>query len=352
MRKYVDYIVVGGGISGCVLSYQLLAHGADVVMFDLPEKNKSSRVAAGLWNPLVLKRMKKVWRADEMIDELYGVYPAMEAWSGQSFFTPLPLRRLFSSAGEQNAWMELSEHPGFCTYLQPQIHEVPSPLKGSHGSALTNKTGRVDVPAMLDAVQQKLASDGMFRKETFDWDSVVDTVEGVSYRDHIIAHRIISCEGIDASLTPHSLGIDGFSPAKGEVLRVKFDQNLRRECVHSKHFILDEGDGTATVGATYAWDGFLSGATEEKRNELERHIQSTVDGNYTLIDQLTGVRPATKDRRPLVGPHPHKAKTYVFNGMGSRAILMAPLLAKELAHHLLYGVALSSEIDPRRFVKE
>jgi flavin-dependent dehydrogenase len=60
--KYVDYIIVGGGISGSVLSYTLMKYGASVHVFDLPEENKSSIVASGLWNPVVLKRMKKVWK--------------------------------------------------------------------------------------------------------------------------------------------------------------------------------------------------------------------------------------------------------------------------------------------------
>jgi len=84
--KYVDYIVVGGGISGSVLSYTLMKYGASVHVFDLPKENQSSVVASGLWNPVVLKRMKKVWKADEMMETLQRVYPAMENWTGKKFY--------------------------------------------------------------------------------------------------------------------------------------------------------------------------------------------------------------------------------------------------------------------------
>lgn len=57
--KHVDYIIVGGGISGSVLSYTLMKYGAAVQLFDCPEQNLSSNVAAGLWNPIVLKRLKR-----------------------------------------------------------------------------------------------------------------------------------------------------------------------------------------------------------------------------------------------------------------------------------------------------
>ena len=78
--KYVDYIVVGGGISGSVLTYTLMKYGASVHVFDVPQANKSSIVASGLWNPIVLKRMKKVWNADAMIESLQAVYPHVAMW--------------------------------------------------------------------------------------------------------------------------------------------------------------------------------------------------------------------------------------------------------------------------------
>ena len=98
--KYVDYIVVGGGISGSVLTYTLMKYGASVHVFDVPQANKSSIVASGLWNPIVLKRMKKVWNAEAIRESLQAVYPAMENWTNQKFYEPLPIRRFFHNAGE------------------------------------------------------------------------------------------------------------------------------------------------------------------------------------------------------------------------------------------------------------
>ena len=113
MSKHVDFIIVGGGISGCVLSYMLMKYGANVMLFDLPHENKSSSVAAGLWNPIVLKRMKKVWRADAMIDELNKTYRDIEKWTEIQFFDPISIRRVFHNASEQNIWTELCDSPGF-----------------------------------------------------------------------------------------------------------------------------------------------------------------------------------------------------------------------------------------------
>ena len=51
----------------------------------------------------------------------------------------------------------------------------------------------------------------------------------------------------------------------------------------------------------------------------------------------------------MVGPHDHLQHTWIFNGMGSRAVLMTPWLAKVLVEHFMYGSELLKECLPSRF---
>ena len=168
MQKHVDYIIVGGGISGCVLSYTLMKYDASVVVFDLPENNKCSTVAAGLWNPVVLKRMKKVWKADDMMDELHAVYPDMERWTASQFFDPIAIRRVFHNAGEQNTWMELCDSPAFSPYLEDSISPLPEGVVGEFESGQMKGTGRLNVPGFMEAVHAALRKEDGFREERFD----------------------------------------------------------------------------------------------------------------------------------------------------------------------------------------
>ncbi len=347
MKKHFDYIVVGGGISGCVLSYTLMKYGASVIMYDMPKENKSSAVAAGLWNPIVLKRMKKVWKADEMIDELHAVYPDMEEWTSSNFFDPVSIRRVFHNAGEQNTWMELCDSPAFSPYLEGCISPLPKGVIGAFESGRMKGTGRLNVSAFMEAVHEALRKENGFREERFEWDAVFRDTEGIDYKD-VRAHAVISCEGAQMALKEHALDQDGFSPVKGEVIRVKLDKPLENECIHQKHFMLSEGKQEVTVGATYAWDGFNDGPTLAKKEELEAHVDKVWNGTHNTLYHLSGVRPATKDRRPMVGPHALE-HTWVFGGMGSRAVLMAPYLAKVLVEHFMYGTDLLAECLPSRF---
>ena len=167
--KHVDYIVVGGGISGSVLSYTLMKYGAAVQLFDCPDKNLSSNVAAGLWNPIVLKRLKKVWRADEMMEELSTLYPSMEQWSKASFYQSIPIRRVFHSPGEQNNWLGLTSNAAFAPYMEDTIAPLPEGIIGQHGSAMMKQTGRLHVNTMTKAVASQLSSQGYYSEEKFDW---------------------------------------------------------------------------------------------------------------------------------------------------------------------------------------
>ena len=59
-----------------------------------------------------------------------------------------------------------------------------------------------------------------------------------------------------------------------------------------------------------------------------------------------------KDRRPMVGVHAKHSQLSVLNGLGTRGVMIAPTVAKNLFHHLEYGEKLDQEIDIKRFVKK
>src|SRR5258706_5849421 len=73
----VDHIIVGQGLAGSCLAIQLLNRGKKLVVFDEPEKNRASTVAAGLFNPITGKRMTKSWMADEIFTYLFQFYSAV-----------------------------------------------------------------------------------------------------------------------------------------------------------------------------------------------------------------------------------------------------------------------------------
>src|SRR5690606_5670358 len=82
----VDFLLIGQGIAGTLLSYRLIGAGKKVYVIDQPGKNNSSRVAAGLFNPVTGRKMVKTWDADLIFPEIKHLYQQMEKALGCRFF--------------------------------------------------------------------------------------------------------------------------------------------------------------------------------------------------------------------------------------------------------------------------
>ena len=77
-----------------------------------------------------------------------------------------------------------------------------------------------------------------------------------------------------------------------------------------------------------------------------------LDTPFQIVAQAAGIRPAVKDRRPMVGVHPQFSNLVVLNGLGTRGVMISPTIAKNLFHHLEFNEPLDLEIDIKRFDKK
>ena len=66
----IDFLLIGQGLAGSALGYRLKKAGKKIKLIDLPSENKSSRVAAGLYNPVTGRKMVKTWNADLLSPEI------------------------------------------------------------------------------------------------------------------------------------------------------------------------------------------------------------------------------------------------------------------------------------------
>ena len=111
-----NFLIVGGGIAGCSLAYQLAQKGCQITVFDTGN-NVSTKVAGGVMIPLVFRRMTKSWRVDDFLPYAKQFYGELEATSNQKILYPMALRRFFSSNQERNYWLTRQNTPEFSTYM-------------------------------------------------------------------------------------------------------------------------------------------------------------------------------------------------------------------------------------------
>ena len=89
------------------------------------------------------------------------------------------------------------------------------------------------------------------------------------------------------------------------------------------------------VGATYNRIDFTDALTEQGQAFLKIKINEVLNVDYEIVSSVAGVRPTTKDRRPLLGLHPKNPSIAVFNGLGTRGVLQGPSLSNELCDFLI-----------------
>ena len=78
-------------------------------------------------------------------------------------------------------------------------------------------------------------------------------------------------------------------------------------------------------------------------------LKDIIDCSFEVVNHKAAIRPTVQDRRPLLGVHPIEKNIYVFNGMGTRGVLMGPLLAKWMYNFVVGEKKLWPEIAIDRF---
>ena len=93
-------LVVGLGVAGATLAWQLMWRGAGVWVVDPRDPNTTSRAAAGLITPITGKGMAMSWRFPELWARGLKFYQQLAAETGEEVFHACPTVRLFASAAE------------------------------------------------------------------------------------------------------------------------------------------------------------------------------------------------------------------------------------------------------------
>ena len=347
-HQSIDYLLVGQGLAGSVLSYHLLAQGYSVRVINAAHHRASaSQVAAGLYNPITGRKMVKTWRADEVFPYLESFYPALEQRLSASFFHPIPIYRPWGGAEAQNDWSTQADNISFARYVQ-QV--TPGGAYGTFvhdplGGLLLRHCGYVNVPALLIAYRTYLLDQGSYEEAVFEPSQLTIKQNHVTYGSWR-AHRIIFCDGASGAQNPF-FGWLPFRPVKGEMLLIKPEREL--PVVFNRGvFVIPQG-ATCKVGSTYDHRDLNDTPTEGGRQTLTQKLDQLLRIKYDIIDQWAGVRPATQDRLPLIGYHPEHEPLAIFNGFGTKGVSLAPYFAQHFVHCLAKNQPIDEAVDVRRF---
>lgn len=343
----VDYIVVGLGLAGLAFVEELIAANKTFIVYE-DDSQTSSLVAGGVYNPVVLKRFTPVWKGDEQIQTALPFYKRLEEKLEESFDIAFNTKKSFKSIEDQNNWFEACDKPLLSKYMIPQIvKENYNGVIAEFGFGELKGTGRIDTEKLVLAYRNYLKTLSSIVFEKFEYDSIEFGENSISYKNVEIS-QIVFCEGFGVKQNPFFNQLP-LKEAKGELLTIHAPELDINFLLKSTLFVLPLGKHHYKVGATFNWKDKTSEPSNEGRSELIEKLKKVITVPYTIINQTAGVRPTVKDRRPLVGIHQNYLKLAILNGLGTRGVMIAPTVAKNLFNHIEKGEELDREIDIKRF---
>ena len=346
----IDYLIVGCGLAGISFAEEALKHNKTILVLD-NDSQSSSKIAGGLYNPVILKRFSEVWEAQSQLVTMNAFYAQLKPRIEQQLDYKMPILRKFFSVEEQNNWFAASDKPNLAPFLSTELHfKAYKGIQADFGYGEVMHTGYVDTASLLSAYRDYLTNNNWFRLEAFDYSEVVVQEDYVQYKD-IQAKHLIFAEGFGLHANPffNHLPLDG---TKGELFIIKAPGLDLDVIVNTSVFILPLGNDLFKVGATYNWKDKTDLPTEDGKIELVSRIREIIDCDFEIVSHFAGVRPTVRDRRPIVGTHAEHDRIHVLNGLGTRGVMLGPAMAKVLYDWIENQIPLVKEIDIQRFANK
>jgi D-amino-acid dehydrogenase len=359
VSERVDVAVVGAGIVGLSLAYELACLGAAVAVVDAGHAGRATDAGAGilspatsmeadpaLWPflrgcgahyPLLLGRLAADGAAVEGAD--YGVCGSVNVVlraHENEWFAPFADMALRRSPGEV---AEIG--PGDATALFPPLGRVHRAL---HAPGAARVDGR--------GVAAALRAAALARGVVFVDGQAVGVAEGagaeglrhasslrVEGRDAVVCGALAVAGGAWSAAIGEWLGCAlPVGPTKGQIVHLGVDGDTGSWPIVQPlltHYLVPWPGGRVVCGGTFeSGAGFSTTPTASGISELLREGLSVAPGlaGAEYRETRVGLRPMSADDRALVGRLTGWANAFVATGHGANGLLQGPYSGRVLAH--------------------
>ncbi len=339
----VDVLIVGQGIAGTVLGETLVQKGQKVRYIDQGHQKSSSIIAAGMYNPMGFKRVNKTWMIDDLLPFSQNFYQQLSEKLAQNFIRTYDILKFFATESYKEMWDKSAEHIEYIS--TSEITHSNELINNDFGYGRVVNCGRLELKRMLVQYRQHLIAHNNLQEEAFT-KNLLD-IEAGSYGDTQFNY-LIFCQGHEGCENTYFNHLP-LQKTKGELLRIKSRNLKSANLLNRGFFIVPVGNDQYDVGSTYNWADQTIKPTADGRDQILSKLRKLYKGTFEVVEHRAGLRPTVVDRRPLIGMHPVHNKLGIFNGLGSKGVLLAPFFANQFAEHLLQKRSLNPEVDINRF---
>jgi len=340
----IDFLIIGLGLAGSLLAWQLIQSGHKVIIIDKGLEN-ASQVAAGLINPVTGMRFVKSADIDTLLPVAKQLYTELADFFQQDFYIEKPMLRIFNSDKERINCEKRAINPDYQLYLG-DTHRIINPLNTPFGAVTQRQTGYLLTRPLLRCLTDFFIANNSYQQAAFD---VVDMqLSPALCWQGIFPTRIIFCEGYHAMHNPYFSWLP-FQPVKGEILTVTHYHQLPDAILNYGQWLLPLNSQQARIGATFDWQDLNNQATELGKQTLLNGLKMLLaDFDHEIVAHQANVRPCTLDKQPFIGFHPQHPQLAIFNGFGAKGSLQIPWHSQHFARVLMDNGTLHSSTNIQR----
>ena len=349
-----EIVVIGGGVIGCAIAYELAKAGERVTLL---ERNALAQEASWASAGIISSPgpgtgefgLRSFRRYPTLIAEVEATAGMRVGWNqtGETALIgadndPRPLQDVMEwqrGHGLHVEWLEgaaLREHePVLSPHITAAIYE--------------HDAGSLRVHMMAQALARAATNYGATIREytpALGLETTGDRVTGVRTPDGIVgADMVVLAAGAWSKGIGDLAGITvPTMPVHGQMMAIADPpMPLRTVVAGGGMYLLPRADGTIAVGATVDDTGFAKRVTPTGINELITlvdHFAPALNG-ARLVESWSGLRPGSADGKPIIGPAPHRDGLWIATGHFRGGALLAAATGELVAAGIRTG-----EVDP------
>ncbi len=343
----IDYLIIGQGISGSFLSWNLIRAGKRVLVIDEYQPFAASRVASGIINPVTGRRIVRTWMIDKLMPFAQQAYEDFGEDLGVKVADNIDMLTFHTTQQMINAWYErIEEGEDYLQHVR-DTKEYEKFFEIAHGIGITAPCMLVSLQKLLPAWREKLIDSDSLIASPFDIKDCAVTNSGIVYKN-IHAEKLILCNGVSGFDNEYFNRLP-YALSKGEAITV-YIPGLPETVIYKQGMnLVPLGDGLFWIGSSFEWEFEHDQPTAIFRARVEELLNNWLKIPYEMKEHKASIRPASLERRPFVGLHPVYPSIGILNGMGTKGCSLAPYFSHEFAQNLLFHSSITPSADINRF---